>query len=130
MTCFETKTDCRFCRENGLLADKPVAVTQQFFVLASRDPKLPEAAMVIPHRHHRDPFSITSAEWADMPAALNAAKAYVAQFGPAGYTMGWNVGTHGGQTVDHVHLHVIARRDDDQATGQGLRLFLKDRLGR
>ena len=123
-------TECRFCRDNELLDDAPIAETKHLFVLASRDPKLTEAVMIIPKQHFEDPFEMGADEWADMPLALDQAKSHLARFAPDGYSLGWNVGTTAGQTVDHVHLHVIARHKGDAASGHGLRGFLKDALGR
>lgn len=116
---------CRFCRPNALLRDTPIAETQHHYLLSSLDPDMPEAVMVIPNRHHDDPFSVTSEEWADFGDALAAAKAHLAQFQPDGYTLGWNVAPVGGQTVGHVHLHVIARHASETAKGHGLRSLLK-----
>lgn len=120
------KLGCRFCLANGLLSDAPLAVTEHHFVLASREPLMPMAAMVIPLAHHEDPFTITAMEWADMPAALAAAQEYLAPHAPEGYTLGWNVGPVADQTVPHVHLHVIARHSGDGASDTGLRCFIKD----
>lgn len=123
MSC---KPGCRFCRENALLADTPLAVTAHHYVLASLDPLMPLAAMVIPTAHHDDPFSISPEEWADLPSALAAARAFLAPHAPEGFTLGWNVGPVAGQTVGHVHLHVIARHSGDGASDTGIRCFIKD----
>ncbi|MEL7114091.1 MAG: HIT domain-containing protein [Pseudomonadota bacterium] len=117
--------NCRFCRANSLLADAPVAETAHHYLLASMDPDMTQAVMVIPNRHRDSPFEITAEEWTDLAAALAAAKAHLAQYSPEGYTMGWNVGALAGQTVGHVHLHVIARHAGDAAHGQGIRNWLK-----
>ncbi|MBT6905700.1 MAG: HIT domain-containing protein, partial [Gemmatimonadetes bacterium] len=42
-----------------------------------------------------------------------------------GYTIGWNCGATGGQTVFHMHRHVIPRFADEPYTGQGIRHWLK-----
>jgi diadenosine tetraphosphate (Ap4A) HIT family hydrolase len=119
------KPDCRFCRANGLANDAPVAETAHHYVLASLDPEMLMAAMVIPNRHHDDPFSVTAEEWADFGAALAAAKAHLAQYRPDGFTIGWNVTRLAGQTVGHAHCHVIARHADEGAAGHGIRSLLK-----
>ena len=118
-------TSCRFCRANGLLRDAPVAVTRHHYVLASLDPEMPMAVMVVPIAHHDDPFSLSPDEWADFADALSAAKAHLKQYKPDGYTLGWNVGHLGGQTVGHAHCHVITRHADELAAGHGIRSLLK-----
>ena len=53
---------CRFCRENALLKDVPVAETAHHYVLASTDPAMPDAVMVNANRHRDDPFSVSPEE--------------------------------------------------------------------
>lgn len=116
---------CRFCLDNALLADDPIFITDKFFVLASNDPALPNATMVIPRRHSATPFEMTPEEWADLPNALAGAREALAKLTPDGFTLGWNVGEVAGQTVQHTHLHVIARFQDDPMAGKGIRHALK-----
>lgn len=116
---------CRFCRANGLLLDAPFHDTEHFYLLMSIDPELPGAAMIIPHRHSETPFDMSPAEWADLPRAIDAAKAQLDELWPDGFTMGWNIGTAAGQTVDHTHLHLIARFASHPLAGKGIRHALK-----
>ena len=120
-----TIENCRFCLANGLLDDAPVHETSHFYVLMSQDPTLLRAAMVVPRRHSSTPFEMDAAEWNDLPIALDAARNSLEKWSPAGYTLGWNVGAVGGQTVDHAHLHVIGRFEDDPMAGRGFRHPLK-----
>lgn len=116
---------CRFCLGNSLLSDAPVFETDHFYVLMSHDPALPYASMVIPRRHSTSPFDMTADEWADLPRALAAAREALAPLAPDGFTIGWNVGTVAGQTVQHTHLHVIARFRGEPMEGKGIRHPLK-----
>lgn len=120
-----TPPDCRFCRANNLLADIPVAETEQFFLLGSMDPQLPVALMIIPKRHSTTPFDLEPEEWADFGNALAIAKTYFSDHNPAGFTLGWNVGAVGGQTVAHTHLHVIPRFEGEAMAGKGIRQAFK-----
>jgi diadenosine tetraphosphate (Ap4A) HIT family hydrolase len=116
---------CRFCVENHLLDDSPVASHDLFYVLPGRDPVLPVAAMVIPRRHIETPFDLSPVEWQEMGQALESARNHLARFKPDGFTVGWNVGGVAGQTVAHAHLHVIGRYSSEPGSGQGLRAALK-----
>ena len=116
---------CRFCLDNGLLCDAPIPATPRLYLLDSIDPEMPEAVMVVPYRHAATPFEMTSEDMAELPAALEVARARLARWQPEGFTIGWNVGAVGGQTVGHVHLHVIARRRDGHHPHTGIRVLLK-----
>jgi histidine triad (HIT) family protein len=117
--------DCRFCLANGLLVDAPLFGNDSCFFLGSKDAILSHGGMIIPRRHVTTPFELNEAEWRDTFALLNEAKAHLDAALPDGYTIGWNVGRVGGQTVDHTHLHIIARFADEPLAGQGLRHHLK-----
>ncbi len=110
---------CRFCRTNGLLADRPLFENDGFYVLGMLDPARQHGVMIVPHRHCETPFEISAADWAHLPTALEFAKRYLDPLTPDGFTIGWNVGSVAGQTVAHAHMHVIARFDGPGA-GRGL----------
>ena len=116
---------CPFCLENGALKDKPLYVGSNFFVLGMLDPSRQNGVMIIPRRHVETPFALTSEEFAALPEALAVAKKHHAHIDGKGFTIGWNVGAVAGQTVAHVHLHVVARLDGEPASYSGLNGLLK-----
>ena len=116
---------CRFCLENGLLADEPVFANASHYFLMSIDPMLPVAGMIIPFRHSETPFTLTPTEWQDLGDMLDRAKAHFAVHEPAGYTIGWNVGAVAGQHVFHAHLHIICRFPGGHDEGVGLRRVIR-----
>ena len=115
------KAGCRFCRANNMLMDEPLFENPTFFILGSIDLAAPAAVMIVSHRHVSDPFELDSSELANLPAALGYAKTYLSKFSPNGYTIGWNVGEAAGQTVQHAHLHVMARHSPPGIPGYGIR---------
>ena len=122
--------NCRFCLANGLLADQPIFQNATSYFLASNDPVLLHGGMIIPFRHHASPFELDAEEWLGTQDLLAKARAHLMPAAPDGFTIGWNVGTIGGQTVGHVHLHVIARFADEPLAGQGLRHHIKQPVNR
>jgi diadenosine tetraphosphate (Ap4A) HIT family hydrolase len=51
---------------------------------------------------------------------LNAVKEIItSRFNPNGFNVGINVGQHAGQTIDHVHIHLIPRYKGDVADPRG-----------
>ncbi len=83
-------------------------------------PLSPGHTLVIPHRHVGSFFDLSAAERADLLALLDQAKAGVDQeFRPQAYNIGINDGPAAGQTVPHLHIHLIPRYDGDRADPRG-----------
>ncbi len=117
--------DCRFCLANDLLVDSPLFSNASFYFLASIDPGVPIAGMIIPFRHAESPFDLNAAEWQDLGDMLERTRAHFAEERPDGYTIGWNVGAAGGQHVPHAHLHVIPRFTGEPHAGAGIRRAIR-----
>ena len=82
-------------------------------VLAFRDisPQAPVHVVVIPKSHHRDLAALSSADQALTGAWLAAAARVAALESLAdGFRVAVNTGSDGGQTVFHVHAHVLGGR--------------------
>ena len=80
--------------------------------LALRDafPVSPGHTLIIPRRHVASFFDVTDAERADLMSLLAVARDSLdREFRPAGYNVGINDGTAAGQTVPHLHIHLIPR---------------------
>lgn len=92
-------------------------------------PVSPGHALVVSRRHVADLFELSAAEQSALWALLAAVKMEIgAGHAPAGYNIGVNVGAAAGQTVGHVHVHVIPRYEGDAADPRGgVRWVLPDR---
>ena len=86
---------------------------------------LSAALLLIPYRHAETPFELNREEWLELHPLLLQAKAYLDERGADGYSVGWNVGEVAGQSVPHVHLHVIGRFANEPLAGKGIRHHLK-----
>ena len=106
-------SDCLFCRiVAGEIASDQVYADEQ--VIAFRDvaPKAPVHVLVIPRRHLDSIADLTPAD-APLAAALMAAANEVARregVADGGYRVVTNVGADAGQSVGHLHLHVLGGR--------------------
>lgn len=77
-------------------------------------PVSPDHALVVPRRVVPTWFEATRAEKVAILDGIDAAKAAIEKRStPHGYNIGINVGTAAGQTVFHLHVHVIPRYDGD-----------------
>ena len=106
-------SDCLFCRI--VAKELPSTVVYETDeVLAFRDinPQAPTHVVVIPKAHYPDAASLAGADPALAGAVLAAAAAVARQEGVAesGYRLVFNTGPDAGQSVFHVHCHVLGGR--------------------
>lgn len=113
----ENSTPCPFCAlpESRVLLRNAAAV-------AIRDgyPVAPGHTLVIPTRHVPSFFETTLEERMAMFELLDQAKQQLQlEFGPAGYNIGINDGAAAGQTIGHLHIHLIPRYPGDRPDPRG-----------
>lgn len=97
-------------------------VGQNQFAVWIRDgfPVSPGHSLVIPKRHVGSFFEISAEERVAMLELLDQAKAAAQlELGPDGFNIGINDGPAAGQTVSHLHIHLIPRFEGDQADPRG-----------
>jgi diadenosine tetraphosphate (Ap4A) HIT family hydrolase len=110
-------TPCPFCT----LADERIVATNELAVVI-RDgfPVSPGHTLVVPRRHVASWFDATPEEQLAVMSLLGQAKQQLdAEHAPAGYNIGINDGPAAGQTVRHLHLHLIPRYDGDTEDPRG-----------
>jgi len=106
-----TDPTCIFCKivRNEIPADE---VMRDEHVVAFRDlnPQAPTHVLVIPTAHaaHLSEFMQSSPE--EAVHVLTAAAELGRRFGPGGYRVVMNEGDDAGQSVHHLHAHVLAGR--------------------
>jgi diadenosine tetraphosphate (Ap4A) HIT family hydrolase/5-methylcytosine-specific restriction endonuclease McrA len=107
-------TSCVFCqKENG---DEPLV-----FVAKDAFPVTPGHHLIIPRRHVSDYFELTGAEHNAIQRLLRATRDRLAREDKTitGFNIGANIGASAGQTIFHVHVHLIPRRDGDMSNPRG-----------
>jgi histidine triad (HIT) family protein len=103
--------DCLFCRiAAGEVAATVVLETDRTLAFRDIAPVAPVHVVVIPKDHHRDIGALVSADPAVAAELLAAACDVARAEGLVGYRLVTNTGADGGQTVDHVHVHVLGGR--------------------
>ncbi|HHH42954.1 MAG TPA: histidine triad nucleotide-binding protein [Gammaproteobacteria bacterium] len=106
-------TDCLFCKMvSGEIT--PDTVYEDDDVLAFRDinPQAPTHVLVVP-KQHVSTLNDLDAESAPLVGRMMLAAASIAQqegFAEQGYRTVMNCNAHGGQTVFHIHLHLLGGR--------------------
>lgn len=77
-------------------------------------------SLIIPKRHVGSFFNTTPQEKFAMLALLDEAKTTLeAKFDPDAYNIGINDGAAAGQTVPHLHMHLIPRYQGDVSDPRG-----------
>ena len=108
---------CSFCT---VPRERLVFEGELAFVIRDGHPVSPGHMLVIPKRHVASFFETTTEEQASMLRLLNLARIEIAQqFKPAGYNVGINDGAAAGQTVAHLHIHLIPRYPGDRDDPRG-----------
>jgi len=80
----------------------------------------PGHTLVIPKRHVESFFDLTQDEVAACIKLINEEKRRIdVELNPDGYNIGVNVGLAAGQSIFHVHIHVIPRYKGDVENPQG-----------
>jgi len=80
----------------------------------------PGHTLVIPKRHVATFFELTPEEVADCMKLINEEKKLIdKEFNPDGYNIGVNIGSAAGQSIFHVHIHIIPRYKGDVENPQG-----------
>jgi len=112
--------DCLFC---GIVAGEIPSTTvhDDDAVLAIRDiaPRAPTHILLMPKRHIASAADLTPADGEILGRVFGAAADIARREGIAarGYRVVTNVGTWGGQTVDHLHFHLMGGRAFDWPPG-------------
>jgi diadenosine tetraphosphate (Ap4A) HIT family hydrolase len=90
------------------------------FTVADAFPVSPGHTLVIPRRHVTTFWELTGPEVASVFDLLCRAKTRLNQSqDPGGYNVGINIGHHAGQTIGHVHVHLIPRYAGDVPDPEG-----------
>ena len=105
--------ECLFCRVvAGEVPADTVHETGQTVAFRDITPQAPTHVLVVPRAHHDDLASLVDADPAAAGELMAAAVAVARQEGHAegGYRLVVNTGRDGGQTVGHLHVHVLGGR--------------------
>jgi histidine triad (HIT) family protein len=111
-------TDCLFCRMvAGEIPADVVHQTDRVFAFRDINPQAPTHVLVIPKEHHRNIGALVAADPHLLGEVVSGAHAVAVQEGlvtdggiEPGYRVVTNTGPQAGQSVDHLHLHVLGGR--------------------
>ena len=103
-------SECPFCQP-----DREIILSSELSIcFYDKFPVSKGHMLVIPKRHVPDYFKLNELEKSDIWQLVEQAKIFLQEnFKPDGFNIGFNSGTAAGQTVFHVHIHIIPRYAGD-----------------
>lgn len=107
---------CLFCTDaKGVSLQNELAYSARDSFAVS-----PGHTVVVPRRHVAEFFDLTPEEVAACMELINKEKLLIdEEFAPDGYNIGVNIGPAAGQSIFHVHIHIIPRYKGDVENPQG-----------
>lgn len=109
------KSNCPFC---SLPHDRIICENEHAFAIRDVFAVSPGHSLIIPKRHVGSFFETTTDEKRDLLALLDVIKSGDKSY-PDGYNIGINDGIAAGQTIMHLHIHLIPRYHGDMEDPRG-----------
>lgn len=109
--------DCWFCEgsERKIWLENALATAS-----LDNHPVSPGHTLVVPKRHVKDWWGTTLEERLAILALLDEAKKHIdEEHSPDGYNIGMNLGEAAGQSIFHLHVHLIPRYKGDVPNPRG-----------
>lgn len=110
--------ECPFCNldpTREIIAESPLT-----FAIYDKFPVNRGHTLIIPKRHCSSYFELTDVEQESCWQMVNEVKSKIAEkYSPDGFNIGVNVNKAAGQTISHVHIHLIPRFKGDVSQPEG-----------
>lgn len=101
--------NCIFCNKI-----KPIFENENAIAFFDEFPVSEGHMLIITKEHKETLFDTTYEEKESMFDLLSKCKEYIDnKYKPTGYNIGFNCGVSAGQSIMHVHMHIIPRYDND-----------------
>jgi histidine triad (HIT) family protein len=106
-------SDCIFCQIlAGDIPSKKIYEDDEMFAFHDITPQAPVHFLIVPKKHIRNIMELEPADAALAGRLLNKAQELAKELGcgEKGARFVINAKSHGGQTVDHLHIHILGGR--------------------
>lgn len=111
--------NCLFCKwiDGGR---KVVIENENFKVFYDGFPVNKGHLLAVPKRHIKNLFELNQKEWESLRGLLQKSERHLdKKYSPDGFNIGVNIGEAAGQTVFHLHIHLIPRYKGDVKNPRG-----------
>jgi len=110
--------ECPFCAPDP--SHELITESATVYAMFDKYPVSPGHALIIPKQHTADYFDLPGRAKAACWAVVDRVKILLSQrFHPDGFNVGINAGASAGQTIPHVHIHLIPRFSGDAENPTG-----------
>ena len=104
--------DCLFCKiVDGQVPATVVRRSERSIAFRDVSPQAPTHVLVIPKEHHVDVAALAADAPETLTEVVREASAVAADEGIDAFRLVFNTGEQAGQSVFHVHAHVLGGRD-------------------
>lgn len=108
---------CIFCIPGP---EETILENQYAYARYDKTPVSPGHLLIIPKRHFKSIFDATNTEYDALWNLIKTARSFLdTKFSPDGYNIGINDGSAAGQTIMHLHIHLIPRYFGDTKDPRG-----------
>jgi diadenosine tetraphosphate (Ap4A) HIT family hydrolase len=108
---------CPFC---SVAQERVIEEADHAFAMLDAYPVSPGHTLIVVRRHVANVFELEEEELAAVVQLIRSVRERIdREYEPAGYNIGINVGQAAGQTIMHVHFHIIPRYFGDSADPTG-----------
>lgn len=115
--------ECPFCKiweSNGSHSFKVLIVGEHCVSILDQYPVSEGHCLIIPKRHVISIDELTDSELKDLYVVMKQIKILLCEtYQPDGFNIGINEGEAAGQTVEHLHIHIIPRYEGDVVCPRG-----------
>jgi bis(5'-adenosyl)-triphosphatase len=104
--------NCPFCRSN--IENVAFLISPHFYVIYNHAPFLPGHSLVIPKAHLNSITAIPPDQYKELMAiGTSATEGLLSTFDAHAFNWALQEGEAAGQTVEHLHLHLLPRYQED-----------------
>ncbi|MCF7885625.1 MAG: HIT family protein [Candidatus Marinimicrobia bacterium] len=117
--------DCIFCKKSS----EAVVENEMAYAIFDEYPVNKGHMLIIPKRHFDNYFDATKKEYLAIQDLSHECKNIIDEkYSPDGYNIGVNIGYEAGQTIMHLHIHLIPRYKGDIEDPRGGVRKIKEQL--
>src|SRR3989338_3676338 len=105
--------NCIFCDNPDVMA-RSVVREELVWAFPTNIPIVPGHVLIAPVRHVSIVDELSDAEWSAIKNSIQRLKVVLTKlYGAEGYNVAWNEGELAGQSVPHMHVHLLPRKTGD-----------------